>query len=362
MKAHRDLVYVITGLNRAGAELVCLSQAIHFSRLGHRVGIIYLVDGDDKLVPEFEASGIATVCLRMRSIWELPKALWRCRKLLREWQPRVIHSHMIHATILVSLIRWTLPGVKMVATAHNVNEGGSILNFLQRIVRSAPSLSTNVSEEATAAYVARGFFRADRAKCIPNGIDVERFKLKDQEYPKPGETFTYICVAQFRPQKNHKALLKAFSMVHRIHTDTRLLLLGDGPLLSECKILAETLGIANAVTFAGGNANVPASLRDANAFVLVSNYEGFGLAAAEAMAVGLPIVGADVPGLREVIGRYGRLVCPTDIDAIAEAMERCMLEDDRPSDRLARRHHIIKNFGSDSIFAKWESEYRRLGL
>jgi glycosyltransferase involved in cell wall biosynthesis len=362
MNATRDLVYVITGLNRAGAELVCLSQAAHFSKLGHRVGVIYLVDGHDGLVPEFEAFGVATACLRMSSIWELPQALWRCRKILREWRPKVVHSHMIHATILISLIKWTLSEIKMVATAHSVYEGGRLLRFLQRITRSAPDLSTNVSEEATQAYVAQRLFCADRAKCIPNGIDAGRFGFQDNRQTKSGGVFTYICVAQFRPEKNHITLLRAFSEVHGDHPSTQLMLLGAGPLLPECKALAETLGILNAVTFAGGDADVPASLRDADAFVLVSNYEGFGLAAAEAMAVGLPIVGADVPGLREVIGRYGKLVSPTDIHAIAEAMEQCMLEEDRLSDRIARRHHIVKNFGSDSIFAQWESEYRRLGL
>lgn len=360
--AHKDLVYIITGLNRAGAELVCLSQATHFSQLGYRVGVVYLVEGDDQLVPDFQAIGVETWCLGMRSMLALPQALWRCRQLLRTWRPRLVHSHMVHATLLASLIMWTLPGTKLIATAHSIREGGRLLNGLQRLTRSAPSLATNVSEEATAAYIAQGLFRADRAKCIPNGVDLDRFSFQADASVDPDQVFTFVCVARFRIEKNHPALLRAFAKVHAMQTSTRLLLVGDGPLLSDCQALASALGIAEAVTFAGGHADIVAMLRSARAFVLVSHYEGFGLAAAEAMAVGLPIVGSNVPGLREVIGGHGVLVAPNDIDAIAAAMMRIVDTPDTISDRLRRRSHIDQHFSRDAIFAQWEWEYRRLGL
>ncbi|WP_199032272.1 glycosyltransferase [Ralstonia sp. ASV6] len=362
MSSQKDLVYVITGLNRAGAELVCLDQASYFARAGYRIGVIYLVKGDDQLVPNFEAIGAETVCLGMRSSLALPLALLRCRSVLRKWRPRVVHSHMIHATILLSLIKWSLPGIKLVATAHNINEGGGMLNLLQRFTRRAPDLATNVSEEATMAYVSRGLFRASSTKCIPNGIDVEKFGFQETTRARPDETFIFICVAQFRPQKNHRALLQAFAKVRSVKQKARLQLLGDGPLLDECKVLARTLGIADAVEFAGGGADVVAALRDADAFVLVSNYEGFGLAAAEAMSVGLPVIGADVAGLREVIGPHGMLPPPDDIDAIAKAMQRCIDAPGTSADRRARREYIVRHFSLNAVLTRWDAEYRRLGL
>lgn len=362
MNDTKDLVYVITGLYRAGAELVCLDQATYFTGLGYRVGVIYLLDGHDQLEPDLKAAGIEAACLGMRSTLGLPQALLRCRRILRKWQPRVVHSHMIHSTILASLVKWTLPGVKLVATAHNIHEGGPILNLLQRLTRSAPDLATNVSEEATAAYISQGLFRAEIAKCIPNGIDLDRFNLCDAAPTRADGTYTFVCVARFRPQKNHRTLVQAFASVHAARPNARLLLLGDGPLLGECKALANALGAADAVMFAGGNANVIAALRGSNAFVLVSNYEGFGLAAAEAMAMGLPIVGSDVTGLREVIGGHGALVTPNDIQAIATAMMHCMDTPDDPTTRHSRRDHIVQHFSRNSILAQWASEYRRLGL
>ncbi|MFP3889646.1 glycosyltransferase [uncultured Ralstonia sp.] len=362
MNHPKDLVYVITGLNRAGAELVCLSQVTYFASLGYRVGVIYLVEGHDQLVPDFEAAGAETVCLGMRSFYSLPQALLRCCRMLRKWRPRIVHSHMIHATILVSLIKWTLPRVKLVVTAHSLHEGGRMLYLLQRLTRRAPDLATNVSEAATAAYVSHGLFNSRTAKCIPNGVDVNKFRLREDPHARTEGTFTYVCVAQFRPEKNHRSLLAAFARTYAARPNSRLLLLGEGPMLRECKALAHALGCAQAVTFAGGNADVVAALHSADAFVLVSHYEGFGLAAAEAMAVGLPIVGADVPGLREVIGSKGALVAPDDIDAISTAMLRCADTPDDAEQRCGRRNHIVQNFSRDTILSRWALEYRRLGL
>lgn len=358
----KDIVYVITGLNRAGAELVCLSQASHFAQQGRRVAVVYMVQGHDALAGEFRAAGVEVVCLGMRSALMLPVAMLRLRALLRAWRPRIVHSHMIHANILAAMTKPFAGPVRLVWTGHNVNEGGRALNGLLKLTRNCADLATNVSEEATAEYVRRQLFRREVAKCIPNGIDVQKFDLGPRKDKAPSEAFTFVCVAQFREQKNHAGLLRAFAIARKQRPQARLLLLGDGPLRQPSQALAEELGISDAVTFAGGNANVPESLRTADAFILVSHYEGFGLAAAEAMAAGLPVIGSNVAGLREVIGAYGKLVEPADVSAIASAMAAYVDQVDPPSQARVRRAHIVGQYSRDTILARWDEEYRRLGL
>lgn len=362
MTEKKDLVYLITGLNRAGAELVCLDQARHFAAIGWRIGVIYLVEGDSELVGDFEAAGVEVACLRMRSPLALPLGLVRARALLSRWQPRVLHSHMIHANILSSLLKPFMNGTSLIWTAHNVTEGGRLLQTLQKLGCRAPDLATNVSEEATEAYIRRGLFRTTTSKCIPNGIDINRFPLVTPEQRHGREDHTFICVAQFRAQKNHETLLEAFAITHAQRPRTRLLLLGAGPSREPSERLAEKLNLSHAVIFAGGNANVAEALRLADSFILVSHYEGFGLAAAEAMASGLRIIGSDVPGLREVVGSHGSLVPPWDVDAISRAMIAQVDTTDTSEQAKARRAHIVEHYSRDRVLAQWELEYKRLGL
>jgi len=363
MNQNKDIVYVITGLNRAGAELVCLSQATYFAAQGYRVAVVYMHQGHDELAPDFRAAGVEVACLGMRSALMLPLGLWRLRRILMAWKPRIVHSHMIHANILAAMVKPLCRGFRLAWTAHNVNEGGHLLNTLLRLTNGSPDLATNVSEEATVDYVSRHLFREAVAQCIPNGVDVRRFDLKMPIRAKAtGDNFVFVCVAQFRQQKNHAGLLRAFAEVYRHRSRARLLLLGDGPLRAPSEDLAKEFGIADAVTFAGGNADVREALRESDAFILVSHYEGFGLAPAEAMAVGLPVIGSDVPGLREVIGQHGRLVDPRDVGAIAAAMVAQMDQADTASQSEARRTHIVSRYSKDAALARWNAEYQRLGL
>jgi phosphatidylinositol alpha-1,6-mannosyltransferase len=115
------------------------------------------------------------------------------------------------------------------------------------------------------------------------------------------------------PHKGVDALLRA--LVH-LPPDVALLVIGRGPRLSELKALARRLRVDDRVAFCPevADEDLPSYLRAADIFVFPSQnrLEGFGLAVAEAMASGLPVIISDMPGVREVIapGVEGLLVEP----------------------------------------------------
>ena len=131
-------------------------------------------------------------------------------------------------------------------------------------------------------------------------------------------------VAAFRPQKDHATVLRALSL---LPDDYALVFAGTGDTLEEQIHMAKTLGIQERVMFAGASSGIASLYAAADVAVLSTHYEGFGLAAVEAMASGRPLIASDVDGLRHTVAP-GAILFP-DGDAEALASKIHMLCSDR---------------------------------
>jgi len=138
--------------------------------------------------------------------------------------------------------------------------------------------------------------------------------------PEPG---LVVSVGNFRTEKGHDLLLRAFTDVASSEQAARLVLVGDGPLREHLKALARSLGLGDRVQFVGHVKNVWPYLRRAAVYVQPSRSEPLGIAVLEAMAAGRPVVASATGGLIEVVtSETGILVPPNDPDALARAILR----------------------------------------
>ena len=133
-----------------------------------------------------------------------------------------------------------------------------------------------------------------------------------------------VSVGNLEPRKNVDGLLRALA---RINGDWRLTVVGkaaDADYERSLRSLADALGVAHRVTFAGrlSDADLAATLRDSHVFALPSYYEGFGIAALEAMGFGLPALVSQEGGAGELVThrRDGFLVDPRDTSQITDAL------------------------------------------
>lgn len=136
-----------------------------------------------------------------------------------------------------------------------------------------------------------------------------------------GRYFLYPAITY--PHKNHLVLLDAFAQVVASQSDVSLVLTGGpGPLEMEVEERVRTLGLTDRVRRTGRvpSATLDALYAGAEAVLVPSRYEGFGLPALEAMARGCPVVAADAGSLPEVV-RHEDLVDPDDVTAWADAMQ-----------------------------------------
>ncbi|WP_404290912.1 CDP-glycerol glycerophosphotransferase family protein [Glutamicibacter arilaitensis] len=148
-------------------------------------------------------------------------------------------------------------------------------------------------------------------------------ELSEPVHEFSGDGLTVFAnMARLSPEKGQSKLLHAFARVHAAHANTRLLLIGDGPLRMSLEDQIVELGLDGKVVITGLLANPFPTLKSADCFVFSSDYEGQGLAMIEAMMLGLPAISTDVVGSRSVLtGGFGLLV-ENSVEGLAEGMER----------------------------------------
>jgi L-malate glycosyltransferase len=193
---------------------------------------------------------------------------------------------------------------------------------------------------------------------IPNFIDITRFKPTQSPHrDRP----RIVHVSNFRGVKDPRSLAHVFLAV-RERIDAELWLVGDGPNLLALKEVLSEASAEDAVRFFGARADVAPILRDADLLLMTSVVESFCVAAAEAMACGIPVVATRVGGLAEVVadGTTGHLFpvgahAPA-ADAVAELLTRPSLR--RRVGSAARRQ--AARFSCDRIVPRYESLYRDL--
>lgn len=320
------VLLVATGLALGGAERQVVDLANRLARRGHEVAIAYMV-GKVEVRP---GSTVALFPLGFnKSLFGLVRGYFRFCRLVRQWCPDVIHSHMVHANLLTRLVRIGAPMRRLVCTAHNTNEGGYWVNLAYRLTDRLADISTNVSQEAVEAFERNGAVPPGRMLAVHNGIDLRLFnndaqlraKARERLFPNRNRRLL-LSVGRLAEQKNHDGLLHAFAILAKRYDDVDLWIAGDGPLRAAIQQQCMNLGLANRVSLLGSRWDVPDLMRAADVFVLASHFEGFGLVVAEAMASGALVVATDAGGVAEVMAGTGLLVAVDDEAALSDALDQ----------------------------------------
>lgn len=135
----------------------------------------------------------------------------------------------------------------------------------------------------------------------------------------PGAT-QFVTVGRLSPEKNHERLLHAFAAVHADHPQTRLVVIGGGPLQERLEALAVELGLGEAVVITGPLRNPWALMAECDVFVLSSDYEGQPMVILEARVLGLPVVSTRFGSVQGSLEPGVGLVVDRSVEALAEGM------------------------------------------
>ena len=201
---------------------------------------------------------------------------------------------------------------------------------------------------------------------IPNFVDTDLFKPNcDCSFKKniaaKGEKIL-VHTSNFRQVKRVSDTIRIFERVQK-EIPSKLLLVGDGPDRSECERLVRQLDLIDKVKFLGKQEGLTEILNAADVFLIPSQSESFGLAALEAMACGIPVVGSSVGGLPELIGHNesGYIAEIGDIERMTKYVIE-LLTNEKKYRIFSQnaRERAVKKFDKNIVVPHYEDYYKKI--
>ncbi|AHI00842.1 glycosyltransferase family 4 protein [Kutzneria albida] len=276
------------------------------------------------------------------------------RELVADWRPEVVHAHdwlVTHPAVALA----EAAGVPLVATVHATEAGrhsGWLSQPLNQQVHSVEWWLANRADHlitcsaAMRAEVAHLFdVDPDTVTVLHNGIEPRRWRVRPAEVAQARERHgspdapLLLFFGRLEWEKGVQDLIGALPRIRRSHPGARLVVAGTGSHAEWLADQARKHRVLRAVEFAGhlSDRELAATLAAADAVVLPSRYEPFGIVALEAAAAGTPLVASTAGGLGEVVvdGRTGSSFAPGDVDGLTAAV-RGVLADPAAAQRRAR--------------------------
>ncbi|KAF2514399.1 N-acetyl-alpha-D-glucosaminyl L-malate synthase BshA [Flavobacterium zhairuonense] len=205
----------------------------------------------------------------------------------------------------------------------------------------------------------------NKIKVIPNFIELDKV-VKDPDAPchryvmaKENERIV-THISNFRKVKRIPDIIKIFYNIQK-EMPAKLMMVGDGPEKEKAEVLCMELGIYDKVIFFGNSNEIDKILCMTDLFLLPSETESFGLAALEAMALGVPVISSNSGGLPEVNfdGVSGYLSNVGDVEQMAENAIKILKDDVTLKEFKKNALEVAKKFDIKNILPKYEALYQK---
>jgi glycogen(starch) synthase len=305
----------------------------------------------------------------MAWILAMGHAMIRAGLVLADWRPDIVHAHdWLVANPAVALAEFF--DVPLVSTIHATEAGrhsGWLSGTVSRqvhaleswLVHDSDSLiacSASMRDEITALFGPE----LGEISVIPNGIDTDGWPFAPRRaHPGPAELLYF---GRLEYEKGVHDAIAALPRIRRTHPGTTLTIAGDGTQLDFLTAQARKNKVLKATNFVGrvDHSQLLALLHRADAAVLPSLYEPFGIVALEAAAAGTPLITSTAGGLGEAVidGVTGLSHPPGDVAALTEAIRELLASPAAAQQRAtAARERLTSDFAWQTVAAETSQVY-----
>ena len=296
------------------------------------------------------------------------RAIARLCKVIHDRNIDVIHTHGYKSDIL-GLIAARRTGIACVSTPHGfsgkvgwklgtfIKVGTHMLRYYDRVVPLSEELMSDMKR-----------FQVPQEKTcfIRNGVDLTEIDavvdtLPTVERGADGKTIGFI--GQMIPRKGLGDLLAVFDTLYRKNTDLALLLIGDGRERNELEKQANAQESRDAISFLGFRSDRLELLAKMDLFVMTSSLEGIPRCLMEAMAVGVPVVAYDIPGVDQLVthGETGMLAPHGDKAALERCCQEVLEDRDLAETLIANGRRLVEEkYSAARMASEYESLFNEL--
>lgn len=299
------------------------------------------------------SSSVEVILLKRRKGFDFSYII-KLTNMLRRKKIDIVHSHN-RTAFFYGTIAARIAGIRnIVYTEHGRTEKLSVkTRVAHRLMNRALKKTVVVTRYLKEMLINEEGFNPNKIQIIPNGIDGNRFLIKESTLKYENGLFLekedkiIVIVARLDPIKNHTLLFKAMELIDKEEHKIKLLVVGDGPLKSTLIQEVRKKNLHDRIFFLGERDDIPNILAGIDLFVLSSLSEGMSITLVEAMAAGLPIIATEVGGNPDLINheQNGLLVPTGDEKAMADAILK-VLKDTK----------LARSLG-EAARQKFESEY-----
>ena len=366
-----------------GAEQLLIGLLPEMRKHGYECELVALCDWPDDIGYLLEKQGMMVHRLRLSHPWNFIAGMWKLRPLLAARHYDVVWGHMFDGNLYATFLGWIAPRTKSVITLHSEGYSQSPpQRFKQRlfVFLEKALLTPTAAKVAVSAAVARDFeayFGWREVAVVHNGVVAGEIPPPLEEAPRAqiraehgisDDDFMIVTPSRYIPLKGHSVLLDALDILNREKSWLPKVACGGlvTPFLDQLRVRAAQLGLAGAVEFAPPVAARPDHfplMQSADVVVIPSLREAFGIAAAEAMLLGIPVILTRIGGVVELVGdsEGAVMVSPNDPRGLAEAIWLLKSDPDlrwRVAER--GRARIAENFEMSACASKWARLFDRL--
>lgn len=283
-----------------GVESVVMNYYRHIDR--NKIQFDFLIDEDSTNIPTEEIEKLGGKIILIPPYQKLPKYIKALKKIFKENNYHIVHSH-INTLSVFPLYAAKKAGVKVrIAHSHSTSNPKEVLRNIIKYILKPLSKKYATDYFACSEFAGRWLFgnkAFDKGKVtiIHNAIDIDKFKFDEkarksirQELEIAEDTLVIGHVGRFMKQKNHTFLIEVFNEVHKENPNSKLILVGEGPLLEKIKEKAKKLGLNDSVLFLGQRKDVNKLYSAMDVFCLPSLYEGLPVVGIEAQAASIKCI------------------------------------------------------------------------
>lgn len=291
----------------------------------------------------------------------------RLKKVINDFKPDIIHCHL--DTILTIWLSGINKKHRTYFTFHTFISKKTVGNkckpknaLYRHLFKKKRIIPIAISETIRESICDYYHLNESDVPVVKNGVPIDKYfnndMVRDRQYD-------FIYIGRFIPLKNPETIVNAFSKLSKKRKNVKLVMLGDGPLLSECKNISEKQGNDN-ILFTGFVNDVSFYLKKSKILLLASSYEGNPMVINEAIASKCFVVATKVGGIPDVVqdNVNGVLIDYNDEleTALFKTMDDCLLQIDNISKKLDMNYDNNRSMISiEKTWCEYKTVFKEIG-